>query len=100
MALDAVIIFLGFVGLIWGADKFVFGASALARNLGVSPMIIGLTIVAFGTSAPEIFSSAASVLANQPALAIGNAIGSNIFNILWIVGISAIIKPLPFEVGS
>ena len=94
MALDAVIIFLGFVGLIWGADKFVFGASALARNLGVSPMIIGLTIVAFGTSAPEIFSSAASVIADQPALAIGNAIGSNIFNIGIVLGAAALIRPL------
>lgn len=94
MVLDAVIVVLGFVGLIWGADKFVFGASALARNLGVSPMIIGLTIVAFGTSAPEIFSSAASVIENQPALAVGNAIGSNIFNIGIVLGVAAIISPL------
>ncbi|MEX2131253.1 MAG: calcium/sodium antiporter [Pseudohongiellaceae bacterium] len=94
MALDIVIIILGFVGLIWGADKFVFGASALARNLGISPMIIGLTIVAFGTSAPEIFSSAASVIEDEPALAIGNAVGSNIFNIGIVLGIAAIISPL------
>lgn len=94
MALDAVIIILGFVGLIWGADKFVFGASALARNIGVSPMMIGLTIVAFGTSAPEIFSSAASVIEHEPALAIGNAIGSNIFNIGIVLGIAALLSPL------
>ncbi|MFM1895365.1 MAG: hypothetical protein RLZZ385_439 [Pseudomonadota bacterium] len=94
MALDAVIIVLGFVGLIWGADKFVFGASALARKLGVSPLMIGLTIVAFGTSAPEIFSSAASVFQNEPALAIGNAIGSNIFNIGIALGVAALISPL------
>ena len=69
MFLDTVIIVLGFIGLIWGADKFVFGASALARSFGVSPLMIGLTIVAFGTSAPEIFSSAASALNNKPELA-------------------------------
>ena len=95
MPLEVVIVFLGFIGLIWGADKFVFGASALARNLGVSPLMIGLTIVAFGTSAPEIFSSAASVVENQPELAIGNALGSNIFNIGFVLGITSIIKPLP-----
>ena len=94
MVLDAVIVVLGFTGLIWGADKFVFGASALARNLGVSPLMIGLTIVAFGTSAPEIFSSAASVVENEPELAIGNALGSNIFNIGVALGIAAIISPL------
>ena len=94
MVLDAVVVVLGFIGLIWGADKFVFGASALARNLGVSPLMIGLTIVAFGTSAPEIFSSAASVVENEPELAIGNALGSNIFNIGIALGIAAIISPL------
>lgn len=94
MLLDITIICLGFVGLIWGADKFVFGASALARNLGVSPLIIGLTVVALGTSAPEIFSSAASALAGEPELAIGNAIGSNIFNVGIAVGIAVLIKPL------
>lgn len=94
MALDAAIVLLGFVGLIWGADKFVFGASALARNLGVSQLMIGLTIVAFGTSAPEIFSSVASVFENEPELAIGNGVGSNIFNIGIALGITAIISPL------
>ena len=94
MVLDVVIVVLGFVGLIWGADKFVFGASALARNMGVSPLMIGLTIVAFGTSAPEIFSSAASVVENEPELAIGNALGSNIFNIGIALGIAALISPL------
>ncbi|MEZ5491355.1 MAG: calcium/sodium antiporter [Gammaproteobacteria bacterium] len=94
MVLDVVIVVLGFVGLIWGADKFVFGSSALARNMGVSPLMIGLTIVAFGTSAPEIFSSAASVVENEPELAIGNALGSNIFNIGIALGIAALISPL------
>jgi cation:H+ antiporter len=94
MLLDAVIIVLGFIGLIWGADKFVFGASALARSWGVSPLMIGLTIVAFGTSAPEIFSSAASAWEGEPALAIGNALGSNLFNIGIALGIAALISPL------
>ncbi|MBT73031.1 MAG: calcium/sodium antiporter [Gammaproteobacteria bacterium] len=92
--LDTVFIVLGFIGLIWGADKFVFGASALARNLGVSPLMIGLTIVAFGTSAPEIFSSAVSALNNKPQLAIGNALGSNLFNVGVALGVAAIISPL------
>lgn len=92
--LDTVIIILGFIGLIWGADKFVFGASALARNWGISPLMIGLTIVAFGTSAPEIFSSAVAALEGKPELAIGNALGSNLFNIGVALGIAAIISPL------
>lgn len=94
MLLDFFIICLGFVGLIWGADKFVYGASAFARNVGISPLVIGLTIVAFGTSAPEIFSSAASALAGEPELAIGNAIGSNIFNVGIALGVAVMIKPI------
>ncbi len=94
MLLDSVVVALGFVGLIWGADKFVFGASTLARSAGVSPMLIGLTIVAFGTSAPEIFSSAVSALADKPELAIGNAFGSNLFNIGVALGVAAILRPL------
>jgi cation:H+ antiporter len=94
MLLDSVIIVLGFIGLIWGADKFVFGASGLARNLGVSPLMIGLTIVAFGTSAPEIFSSAVSSFEGHPELAIGNALGSNLFNVGVALGVAALISPL------
>jgi cation:H+ antiporter len=94
MFLDPFIIVLGFVGLIWGADKFVFGASVLARNLGVSPLMIGLTIVAFGTSAPEIFSSAVSALNDKPELAVGNALGSNLFNVGVALGVAALISPL------
>jgi len=94
MPFDIAFIVLGFVGLIWGADKFVFGASALARNIGISPLMIGLTIVSFGTSAPEIFSSAVSALNGNPELAIGNALGSNLFNIGVALGIAAIISPL------
>ncbi|NKB34143.1 MAG: calcium/sodium antiporter [Pseudomonadales bacterium] len=94
MFLATVIIVLGFIGLIWGADKFAFGASALARNFGVSPLMIGLTIVAFGTSAPEIFSSAVAAYEGKPELAIGNALGSNLFNVGIALGVAAVISPL------
>ena len=94
MLLETAVIVLGFVGLIWGADKFVLGASGLARNLGVPQLTIGLTIVAFGTSAPEIFSSAFSAWEGKPKLAIGNALGSNLFNIGLALGIAAMVRPL------
>ncbi|VAW71761.1 Inner membrane protein YrbG, predicted calcium/sodium:proton antiporter, partial [hydrothermal vent metagenome] len=84
----------GFALLVWSADRFVMGAAATARILGVSPLIIGLTIVGFGTSAPEILVSVMSALQGNPGLAIGNAIGSNITNIALILGITAIVVPL------
>ena len=84
----------GLALLIWSADKFVEGAAAMARLLGVSIMIIGITIVGFGTSAPEIVVSIISVLQDTPDLAIGNALGSNIANIGLILGLSAIMRPL------
>ena len=94
MLVETAIIVLGFIGLIWGADKFVLGASGLAHNLGVPQLMIGLTIVAFGTSAPEIFSSAFSAWEGKPKLAIGNALGSNLFNIGLALGIAAMVSPL------
>lgn len=94
MWLDVVIVILGFAGLIWGADKFVAGASAVALNYGVAPLMVGLTIVAFGTSAPEFFSSAVAAAQGQPMLAIGNAVGSNIFNIGVALGVAAIVRPI------
>ena len=87
----------GFVLLVWGADRLVAGASALARNLGVSPLVIGLTIVAFGTSAPELVVSGVAAYRGNPGLAVGNAIGSNIANIGLILGLTAIIYPLRVE---
>lgn len=87
----------GFVLLIWAADRLVAGASALARNLGVSTLIVGLTIVGFGTSAPEMLVSAMASLQGKPSLAIGNALGSNIANIGLILGLTAIIYPLRVE---
>ncbi len=84
----------GLVLLVVGAEALVRGASRLAAALGVAPLIIGLTIVAFGTSSPEMAVSVQSVLAGQPDIAVGNAVGSNIFNVLFILGVSALITPL------
>lgn len=88
------ILIVALIALVWSADKFVFGASSLARNLGVSPMIIGLTIVAMGSSAPEMMTAATASLQGRPDLAIGNAIGSNITNIALVLGITAVLQPL------
>jgi len=94
---DLGLIGIGLVLLIWGADRFVHGASATAHNLGVAPLLIGLTIVAFATSAPEILVSVVSASQGQPGLAIGNAIGSNIVNIGLVLGFTAVIRPIPLE---
>ncbi len=85
---------LGLVLLTIGADVLVKGAAHLAGALGISPLIIGLTVVAFGTSAPELAVSTASAWKGQADLAIGNIVGSNIFNVLFILGISALVAPL------
>jgi len=92
--LSLLAIIIGFALLVWSADRFVLGASATARNLGVAPIIIGLTIVSMGTSAPEILVSAVASLQGNGGLAIGNALGSNIFNIALVLGITALIMPL------
>jgi cation:H+ antiporter len=84
----------GFIALVWGADRFVEGSAATARNLGVSPLIIGLTIVAFGTSAPEMLVSSFAAWAGNGGIAVGNAIGSNITNVALVLGVSSIIAPL------
>ncbi|RDH89182.1 MAG: calcium/sodium antiporter [endosymbiont of Seepiophila jonesi] len=94
MLIDSLAILVGLAILVWGADRFVIGAAALASNLGVSAMLIGLTIVGFGTSAPEILVSVVSSLDGNPGLAIGNALGSNIANIGLILGTTALIVPL------
>ncbi|MCE2572100.1 calcium/sodium antiporter [Motilimonas eburnea] len=80
--------------LVWSADKFVFGAAAIARNLGISPLIIGLTIVAMGSSAPEMMVAASASLNGSPNTAIGNAIGSNITNITLVLGLTALLRPM------
>ncbi|PKO65816.1 MAG: sodium:calcium antiporter [Betaproteobacteria bacterium HGW-Betaproteobacteria-16] len=84
----------GLVALVLGASALVRGASRLALSLGISPLVVGLTIVAFGTSAPEMAVSTAAVLDGQGDIAVGNVVGSNIFNVLFILGVSALIVPL------
>lgn len=94
MLLAALAILAGFALLIWSADRFVYGAAALARNLGVPPLVIGLTIVGMGTSAPELLVSALAAWDGNPGLGIGNAIGSNITNIGLVLGVTALVAPL------
>lgn len=94
MLIEVVIFLAGLAALSWGADRFVFGASALAKNIGVSPMIIGMTIVAMGSSAPEIVVAATASLAGTPDTAVGNAIGSNITNIMLVLALTALLKPI------
>jgi cation:H+ antiporter len=84
----------GLVLLIWSADRFVFGASSIARNSGISPMVIGLTIVAMGSSAPEMLVSATAAWQGKLDTSVGNAIGSNITNILLVIGVAALLKPI------
>ena len=84
----------GLVLLIWGADRFVYGAASTARNLGIAPLLIGLTVVALATSAPEILVSIVASIRGDPELAIGNAIGSNIVNIGLVLGGVALICPI------
>lgn len=85
--------------IIWGADRLTEGASALARRMGMSDLVVGLTVVAFGTSAPELAISMISAIQGSSAMAIGNVVGSNIFNVLIIIGITAIIVPIKVGKG-
>jgi cation:H+ antiporter len=86
--------FLGLIALVAGAELLVRGASRLALSVGVSPLVVGLTVVAFGTSAPELAVSIQSAQAGRTAIALGNVVGSNLFNVLFILGASAVIAPL------
>lgn len=89
----------GFVALVWSADRFLSGAASVASHLGVSKLLIGLTVVSLGTSAPEILVALAAATEGKPLLAVGNAIGSNIANIGLVLGVTAMIAPLPFSKG-
>ena len=111
MISDLLLIVLGVVMVLWGADRLTEGASALARRMRVPEIVIGLTIVAAGTSAPELFVSLVSALKDTPDMAVGNVVGSNIFNTLLIVGCAAMVAPMviapstvkkdiPFAVGA
>ena len=88
---------LGFIVLIKGADLLVDGASSIARRLNISDLVIELTVVAFGTSMPELFVNIIASFKGNTDIAVGNVVGSNIFNIFFVLGISAGIKPLPFQ---
>jgi len=94
---DIAEVFAGLILLIWGADRFVHGAAATARNLGVAPLMIGLTIVSFATSAPEILVSVVAAGRGQADLAIGNAVGSNIANIGLVLGAVALFRPIELK---
>ncbi|WP_067662805.1 calcium/sodium antiporter [Ferrimonas marina] len=94
MILNLLLLLLGLGLLVWSADRFVFGAAAVARNLGLPPLIIGLTIVSMGSSAPEAMVAASAALEGKLDTAVGNVIGSNIANITLILGASALLRPL------
>ena len=97
LVVQILFLILGFVLLMKGADWFVDGASALASKLGIPQIVIGLTIVAFGTSAPEAAVSITSGLAGSPDLAISNVLGSNILNVLLILGVASVITPIAIQ---
>ena len=90
----------GIIIVLWGADKFTDGASSLALRMNIPPIVVGLTVVAFGTSAPELFISLLSALNGTSGMAIGNVVGSNIFNTLLIVGVSAAVAPIAIARGT
>ena len=87
----------GLVLLVWSADRFIDGASATARHFGMSPLLIGMVIVGFGTSAPEMVVSVLAAMDNSPGIALGNAYGSNITNIALILGVTALISPIAVQ---
>ncbi len=95
--LSVLLLIAGFVLLIFGADKLVNGTSALAKRYNIPDIVIGLTIVAFGTSAPEMAINMIAVIKGSTELVLGNVLGSNIFNVLAILGISAMIAPLSVQ---
>jgi cation:H+ antiporter len=94
LALSVVLVVAGLIGLVWGADLLVNGASAIARSLGVSPAVIGLTVVALGTSLPELTTSVVATIDKHGDVAVGNVLGSNVFNVLAILGITAVVSPI------
>lgn len=94
MTLAIIVLALSLALLVWSADRFVDGSAATARYLGVPPLLIGMIVVGFGTSAPEMLVSALAASQGNPGLALGNAYGSNIFNIAFILGLTALISPI------
>jgi len=94
MTLDVTFVVVGLAVLTWSANRFVDGAAALATNLGLAPLIVGIVVMGFGTSAPELLISSLAAAQGNPGLSIGNALGSNISNIALILGTVALIAPL------
>ncbi|MDX1627503.1 MAG: calcium/sodium antiporter [Fulvivirga sp.] len=97
---SVILILIGMVGLYFGGQWVVEGAVEIARTLGMSETFIGLTIIAVGTSLPELVTSAVAAFKKDTDIAVGNVVGSNIFNLLWILGLSATLKPIPYDVIS
>ncbi|UII22479.1 calcium/sodium antiporter [Fulvivirga ligni] len=100
MAKSVLLILIGMVGLFFGGQWVVDGAVQMARAMNMSEGFIGLTVIAIGTSLPELVTSAVAAFKKNTDIAVGNVVGSNIFNLLWILGISSIIKPIPYDVIS
>ena len=94
MLLASLAILIGLPVLLWSAGKFVGGAASVANHFGVSPLLIGMLIIGFGTSAPEIIVSIFAAIQGNSGIALGNAYGSNIANILLILGLTAVISPI------
>jgi cation:H+ antiporter len=100
VSLNLILVAFGLVALLVGGDFLVRGAVGVARRFGVSPLVIGLTLVGFGTSAPELVTSLSAALAGAPAIALGNVVGSNIANILLILALAALIRPVSAQMAG
>jgi cation:H+ antiporter len=98
--ISIIFVILGLIGLALGGNWIVDGAVLIATQFGLSEALIGLTIVAIGTSLPELAASCVAAYKKNAELAVGNVVGSNIFNVLWILGLSATVKPLPYQLAS
>ena len=97
---SVLMILIGLVGLYFGGEWVVRGAISLSKLIGLSETFVGLTVIAVGTSLPELVTSGVAAYKGNTDMAVGNVVGSNIFNLLWILGVSALIRPLPFDVAS
>jgi cation:H+ antiporter len=100
MAVSLLLVMIGLVGLTLGGQWIVNGAVKLAMRFGMSESLVGLTIVAIGTSLPELATSAMAAYKKNVEIAVGNVVGSNIFNVFLVLGVSSTIKPLPFQTRS
>ena len=92
-------VIVGLALLVWSADRFIYGSAGLARTMGISPLIVGMVIVGFGTSAPELVVSVIAAFQGSPGISMGNAIGSNLANTALILGAVALLKPFTVQRG-